>query len=76
MWINSNNKLKKEFIFKNFPEAISFMVRVAFISEKNNHHPEIYNIYNKVEISLCTHDDGFIITEKDRDLAKKIDDLL
>ena len=76
MWTESNNKLKREFKFKDFNEAISFINRIAVVSEKYNHHPEIYNVYNKVIISLCTHDQGSIITDKDYDLAKKIDDIL
>ena len=76
MWTESNNKLKREFKFKDFNEAISFVNRIAVVSEKYNHHPEIYNVYNKVIISLCTHDQGSVITDKDYDLAKKIDDIL
>ena len=76
MWTESDNKLKREFKFKDFNEAISFINRIAVISEKYNHHPEIYNVYNKVIISLCTHDQGSVITDKDYDLAKKIDDIL
>ena len=76
MWTESDNKLKREFKFKDFNEAISFINRIAVVSEKYNHHPEIYNVYNKVIISLCTHDQGSVITDKDYDLAKKIDDTL
>ena len=76
MWTESDNKLKREFKFNDFNEAISFINRIAVVSEKYNHHPEIYNVYNKVIISLCTHDQGSIITDKDYDLAKKIDDIL
>ena len=76
MWTESDNKLKREFKFNDFNEAISFINRIAVISEKYNHHPEIYNVYNKVIISLCTHDQGSVITDKDYDLAKKIDDIL
>ena len=76
MWTESDNKLKREFKFKDLNEAISFINRIAVVSEKYNHHPEIYNVYNKVIISLCTHDQGSVITDKDYDLAKKIDDIL
>ena len=76
MWTESDNKLNKEFKFKDFNEAISFINRIAVVSEESNHHPEIYNVYNKVIISLCTHDQGSVVTDKDYDLAKKIDDLL
>ena len=47
MWIESDNKLIREFKFNDFEEAISFINKVAEISERDNHHPEIYNIYNK-----------------------------
>ena len=76
MWTELDNKLKREFKFNDFNEAISFINRIAVVSEKYNHHPEIYNVYNKVIISLCTHDQGSVITDKDYDLAKKIDDIL
>ena len=76
MWKESDNKLNREFKFKDFNEAISFINRIAVVSEESNHHPEIYNVYNKVIISLCTHDQGSVVTDKDYDLAKKIDDLL
>lgn len=76
MWTESDNKLNREFKFKDFNEAISFINRIAVVSEESKHHPEIYNVYNKVIISLCTHDQGSVVTDKDYDLAKKIDDLL
>ena len=61
---------------KNFVEAWSFMTRVALIVEKMNHHPEWSNVYNKVTITLTTHDKGNTITDKDRELANKIDELV
>lgn len=75
MWIEEDNKLKKAFEFKDFQEAFAFMVRVAFLAESQNHHPNWSNVYNKVFIELCTHDQGNIVTEKDRKLAKAIDGL-
>ena len=75
MWIEIDNNLCKTFEFKNFIEAFSFMTRVALIAEKMNHHPNWSNIYNKVEIRLQTHDQGCIITEKDHQLAKAIDNI-
>jgi len=76
MWIKENNKLKKEFKFKNFSEAFAFMTRVALIAEKMDHHPYWINNYNTVEIQLSTHDAGDIITEKDKKLAQEIDKLI
>ncbi len=76
MWTEENNKLKQTFIFKNFTEAFAFMIKVAFLAEKMEHHPEWTNVYNKVSISLSTHDAGNIVTEKDRKLATAIDKLI
>ncbi|MCS7019972.1 MAG: 4a-hydroxytetrahydrobiopterin dehydratase [Cytophagales bacterium] len=75
-WKEENNCLQKTFVFKDFVEAFGFMARVALIAEKMNHHPNWYNVYNRVEIRLSTHDAGNIITDKDRELAKAIDALL
>lgn len=76
MWKEEDNKLKREFTFKNFIEAWGFMSKVAIIAEKQNHHPEWNNVYNSVSISLSSHDAGDIVTEKDHRLAKAIDDVL
>ena len=73
MWKEEDNKLKREFTFKNFIEAWGFMSKVALIAEKQNHHPEWSNVYNKVSIFLSTHDAGDVVTEKDHRLAKAID---
>jgi 4a-hydroxytetrahydrobiopterin dehydratase len=75
MWKKENNKLQQTFKFKDFVEAFGFMSKVALIAEKMNHHPEWKNVYNKVEITLTTHGEGNMITEKDRKLAKAIDEL-
>lgn len=75
-WITKDNKLEKEFKFKDFVEAFSFLTKVALAAEKQNHHPEIYNVYNKVKISLQTHDAGNSVTEKDYKLAETIDGFL
>jgi 4a-hydroxytetrahydrobiopterin dehydratase len=72
-WITKDNKLVKEFKFKDFTEAFAFLTKVAFAAEKQNHHPELYNVYNKVIISLQTHDAGNLVTEKDHKLAETID---
>ncbi len=76
MWTDQNNSLYQKFEFRNFSEAFAFMTRVAIEAEKMNHHPLWTNVYNKVEIWLSTHDAGDIITEKDRKLAARIDQLL
>jgi 4a-hydroxytetrahydrobiopterin dehydratase len=76
MWEEKNNALYRKFEFKNFSEAFAFMTRVALEAEKMDHHPDWSNAYNKVEISLSTHSAGQVVTEKDRKLAKKIDELV
>ena len=76
MWKEENNKLVKEFEFKNFSAAFAFMTRVAIEAEKMNHHPLWENVYNRVKISLSTHDAGDVVTEKDKELANKIDGLV
>ncbi|WP_316813660.1 4a-hydroxytetrahydrobiopterin dehydratase [Pedobacter heparinus] len=75
-WEEREKKLYKAVIFKDFQEAFLFMIRVAFLAEKNNHHPKWTNEWNKVELWLSTHDAGDVVTEKDRNLAKEIDKLL
>lgn len=61
--------------FKDFSEAFGFMARVALLADKADHHPDWSNSYNKVEITLSTHDAGGL-TQKDAELAKKISALL
>jgi 4a-hydroxytetrahydrobiopterin dehydratase len=75
MWEEKNNQLYKKFQFNNFSEAFAFMTRVAIEAEKMNHHPLWSNVYNTVEIWLNTHDAGNIVTEKDTQLAQRIDEI-
>ncbi len=75
MWKEENNALHKQFKFTDFSEAFAFMTRVAFAAEKMDHHPKWMNVYNTVDIWLSTHDAGNMVTEKDRKLAKIIDEL-
>ncbi len=74
-WSHDNNKLTKEFGFDNFRDAMAFINRIAFEAEEQVHHPEIFNVYNTVNISLSTHDAGGKVTEKDIKLAKTIESL-
>jgi 4a-hydroxytetrahydrobiopterin dehydratase len=76
MWSEENNQLVRTFEFENFQEAFAFMTRVALIAEKMDHHPEWSNVYNKVTIKLSTHDAGKVVTDKDRTLAKFINEIL
>lgn len=75
MWTIINDKLYKEFYFKNFQEAFLFMTKVAAAAEQMQHHPLWTNNYNKVEIWLQTHDAGNTVTDLDYQLAKTIDGL-
>jgi len=75
-WLVENNRLKKTFKFKDFVEAFGFMTRVAIIAEKIDHHPTWTNTWNEVSFELSTHDAGDIVTERDRKLAKAIDQLV
>ncbi|CAN5391658.1 4a-hydroxytetrahydrobiopterin dehydratase [soil metagenome] len=75
MWKQQNNKLTKEFKFKDFTEAFGFMTKVAIVAEKMNHHPTWTNTYNTVSFELSTHDAGDTVTSLDKQLAKAIDKL-
>lgn len=74
-WIENNNTLNKTFEFEDFTTALAWMVKAGFAIEKLNHHPEWTNVYNKVHVSLTTHDAGNTITDKDRKLAKVLDNI-
>ncbi|EJF53134.1 pterin-4a-carbinolamine dehydratase [Saprospira grandis DSM 2844] len=68
-------QLVAEFVFEDFVAAFGFMTQVAFWAEKWDHHPNWYNVYNRLEIRLCSHDAGNTITERDHRLAAKIEAL-
>jgi 4a-hydroxytetrahydrobiopterin dehydratase len=74
-WYFADNGIEKKFQFKNFTEALGFIVRVGVLAEKANHHPELFNVYNKVNIRLTTHDANGL-TDKDFDLATNIEKML
>ena len=67
--------MERTFDFADFAEAFAFMTRIAIIAEKRDHHPEWFNVYNKVEITLTTHDAGGL-SLRDVNMAKKIDKLV
>jgi len=68
-WSIVDGKLHKEFQFTDFNQAFGFMTRASMEIEKMNHHPEWFNVYNKITVDLMTHDAGGI-TQNDLDLAK------
>lgn len=75
-WNEVNGKLQKQFEFKDFSEALDFINKLAELCESENHHPEINWVYNKIQLSLSTHDAGDVITEKDINLSKLIDEMV
>ena len=72
--VEGRDAISKKFAFKDFNEAFGFMARVALIAEKLDHHPEWFNVYNRVEVTLATHDAGGV-TERDVKLAEAMDRL-
>jgi len=73
-WTVQNEKLHRQFQFKSFVEAFGFMSSAALVAESMNHHPEWFNVYNRVTVDLTTHDAGGI-SALDVTLAKKMDEL-
>ena len=74
-WTLEGGKLHKTYRFPSFVEAFGFMTRVALVAEKMDHHPEWFNVYNKVEVHLSTHDLGGVSTW-DFELARRMDELV
>ena len=74
-WNVKDNKLHKEFQFDSFNQAFGFMTRAAMEIEKMNHHPEWFNVYNRITIDLTTHDAGGI-TNNDLNLARILNSLV
>ncbi|HYY37599.1 MAG TPA: 4a-hydroxytetrahydrobiopterin dehydratase [Xanthobacteraceae bacterium] len=72
--VKGRDAITREFKFSDFNEAFGFMARAALIAEKLDHHPEWFNVYNKVEVTLATHDAGGV-TERDIKLAQAMDRL-
>ncbi len=75
-WEYAAAALHKGFLFRDFAEALNFIVRVGALAEKANHHPQITNTYNRVDLRLTTHDAGDQVTQRDLDLAHAIQGLL
>ena len=74
-WAIKDNKLHKEFQFNSFNQAFGFMTRAAMEIEKMNHHPEWFNVYNRITVDLTTHDAGGI-TNNDINLARILNSLV
>ena len=72
--VEGRDGIEKTFQFADFKEAFAFMTRVALAAEQADHHPEWFNVYNRVEVTLSTHDAGGL-TQKDIDLASFMDEV-
>jgi 4a-hydroxytetrahydrobiopterin dehydratase len=72
--VKGRDAITRQFVFSDFNAAFGFMARTALIAEKLDHHPEWFNVYNKVEVTLATHDAGGV-TERDIKLAQAMDRL-
>lgn len=70
--VEGRDAIARDFVFKTFNQAFGFMTRCALAAERMNHHPEWFNVYNRVEVTLSTHDAGGL-TARDVELAKKMD---
>ena len=73
-WKRDQDKLYQEFVFEDFSQAFAFMSRVALAAETADHHPEWFNVYNRVRVHLTTHDAGGI-TQRDLDLAARMSEV-
>jgi len=73
-WRLDNDALRRDFVFADFVEAFGFMARVALVAEAMNHHPDWSNSWNRVTVSLTTHDVG-AVTDNDVRLAERINQL-
>ncbi len=74
-WTLDGEHLKRSFRFADFVEAFGFMAKVALLAEKQDHHPEWFNVWNRVDIALTTHDAGGL-SARDVTLAKAIEALV
>ncbi|MEA2951080.1 MAG: 4a-hydroxytetrahydrobiopterin dehydratase [Alphaproteobacteria bacterium] len=72
--VQGRDAITRKFTFKDFNEAFGFMTRAALVAEKMDHHPEWFNVYKTVEVTLSTHDAGGV-TELDVKLAETMDKL-
>ncbi len=73
-WSRKGETIERSWMFKDFPEALAFINKLGGLAEAANHHPDIYNSWNRVKLRLTTHDRGGL-TDRDFDLARKIDRL-
>ena len=69
--VKNRSAIKKTFKFDNFQQAFGWMTSMAIYAEKNDHHPEWFNVYNNVDVTLSTHDSGGV-TQLDINMAKQM----
>lgn len=74
-WIERDGRLCRDFEFTDFVEAFGFMTRVALVAQRLDHHPDWSNSWNRVSITLTSHDSGNTVTPRDVKLARAIDAL-
>ena len=72
--VSGRDAITRKFVFKDFNQAFGFMTRAALVAEKMDHHPEWFNVYKTVEVTLSTHDAGGV-TELDLTMAKFMDEV-
>lgn len=72
--VSGRDAITKKFVFKDFNQAFGFMTRAALVAEKMDHHPEWFNVYKTVDVTLSTHDAGGL-TERDVKLAQAMDEI-
>jgi 4a-hydroxytetrahydrobiopterin dehydratase len=75
-WTETEHGLHRDLSFSDFAQAFAFMTRVALLAEKFDHHPDWSNSYNRVSITLRSHDADNTVTNRDRRLAAAIDEIL
>lgn len=71
--VEGRDAIARRFMFKDFSQAFGFMTRVALLAEKMDHHPEWFNVYNRIDVTLSTHDAGGV-TAKDIEMAEAMED--
>ena len=74
-WRHQNDRLERDFVFKDFVAAFGFMTQVAMLAEVSDHHPNWSNVYNHVNVALTTHDAGNVVTARDISFAHKINEI-
>ena len=72
-WTNNENSIEKTFTFDSFESAMHFMQKASPTISELDHHPTWTNTYNQIHVSLCTHDAGNTVTQKDWELARELD---